>query len=176
MPETGSDICSQKYSKFPFWPAEYLRTALDKSHSVSHHLSYFLQRCLIPYFTFLSDGKDSYPVFQVLLHPFFHHLSVEMDSVPVKIYFKDVFSNISHSYTCISAAYTQRHARRLGDQTQEQQGMLQDSQDLFLPDCLVLVPDTSPQPEIWWSWMFRRILWKAANITLKIKKSMRYYF
>lgn len=121
--------------------------------------------------------KRFLPVLQVLLHPFIHHLSVEMDKVwQATFIFKDIFSNISHIYTCISAAYTQRHIRRLGDQAQEQQWMPKDSQDLFLPDCLVLVPNTSPQPEIWWSWMFWRILLKAANITLKIKKSMKYYF
>lgn len=109
MLETGSDIFSQKQNKFYFWPAEYLRTVLDKSHSVSHHLSHFPQQLLNTILHLPFQWKRLLPVFQVLLHQFFSPSKCWNGcSATGNIYFKDIFSNTSHIYTCISAAYIHR--------------------------------------------------------------------
>lgn len=73
---------------------------------------------------------------------------------------------------------SQKHIGKLGDQTQVQQQMLKDSQCLLLPTYPALVPDTSPQPEMGWSWMFwRRKPWgRLPTLALKLKQCTEYYF
>lgn len=72
---------------------------------------------------------------------------------------------------------SQKHISKLGDQTQVQQQMLKDSQCLLLPTYSALVPDTSPQPEMGWSWMFwRRKPWgRLPTLPLKLKQCTEYY-